>query len=100
LTGNHEREYDQQCRRIGRSTRAGDADATRVYYGGSWHDPAGGYRPTFIPATGQILAQAPQANALDVDRAVLSAPQGFLAWSKVAAADKSAKLHEIARRLR
>lgn len=71
-----------------------------LYYGGSWHDPAGGYRPTVNPATGQILAHAPQANAEDVDRAVLSAQQGFLAWSKVPAAEKSAKLREIARRLR
>jgi betaine-aldehyde dehydrogenase len=71
-----------------------------LYYGGTWHVPAGGHRPTVNPATQQILAQAPEANAQDVDNAVLSAQQGFHAWSQVPAAEKGAMLREIARRLR
>ncbi|MDB5764265.1 MAG: aldehyde dehydrogenase [Herminiimonas sp.] len=71
-----------------------------LYYGGEWHVPAGGYRPTVNPATQQVLAQAPEANAADIDAAVRKAHQGFLAWSRVPAAEKSAKLREIARRLR
>jgi betaine-aldehyde dehydrogenase len=71
-----------------------------LYYGGAWHVPGGGHRPTLNPATQQILAQAPVANAQDVDQAVQSAQQGFLAWSLVPAAEKGARLREIARRLR
>ena len=71
-----------------------------LYYGGEWHLPAGGYRPTVNPATQEELANAPEANSDDVDAAVHKAHQGFLAWARVPAAEKSAKLREIARRLR
>ena len=70
-----------------------------LYYGGEWHLPAGGYRPTVNPATQEELANAPEANSDDVDAAVHKAHQGFLAWARVPAAEKSAKLREIARRL-
>jgi betaine-aldehyde dehydrogenase len=71
-----------------------------LYYGGQWHVPAGGYRPTLNPATQETLANAPEANVDDVDDAVHMAHKGFLAWVRVPAAEKSAKLREIARRLR
>lgn len=71
-----------------------------LYYGGAWHAPSGGYRPTVDPATQQVLADAPEANAEDVDRAVQSAHQGFLAWSQMPAAEKGNRLREIARQLR
>ncbi len=71
-----------------------------LYYGGQWHEPRGGFQPTVNPATGQVLAQAPCANADDVDAAVSQAQHGFLAWSQVPAAERGAKLREIARRLR
>jgi betaine-aldehyde dehydrogenase len=71
-----------------------------LYYGGQWHAPVGGYRATFNPATQQELAQAPEADSADIDAVVRAAHEGFLAWSRVPAAEKSAKLREIARRLR
>ncbi|OVZ59822.1 aldehyde dehydrogenase [Pigmentiphaga sp. NML030171] len=71
-----------------------------LYYGGKWHEPAGGYRPTFNPATGEILAQAPEANAEDIAAAAEAAHQGFLAWSRLPAAERGARLREIARRVR
>src|ERR1700745_4249884 len=37
-----------------------------LYYGGRWHMPNGGYAPTFDPASGRVLADAPVANATDV----------------------------------
>jgi betaine-aldehyde dehydrogenase len=70
-----------------------------LYYGGEWHQPAGGFRATFDPATQQELAQAPEANTADIDAAVKKAQEGFLAWQRVPAAEKGAKLREIARRL-
>ncbi|MDX3907187.1 MAG: aldehyde dehydrogenase family protein [Pigmentiphaga sp.] len=71
-----------------------------LYYGGAWHAPAGGFAATFNPATGQALAQAPQADAADVDAAVRAAQQGFRTWSQVPAARRGALLREIANRLR
>lgn len=71
-----------------------------LYYGGRWHAPGGGYRPTFNPATQAELAQVAHANAEDVDAAVRAAHQGFLAWSAVPASERGAKLREIAARLR
>ena len=68
-----------------------------LYYGGEWHEPNGGFRPTVNPATQDVLAQAPEANAADVDAAVRAAHEGFLAWQRIAPAEKSTRLREIAR---
>jgi betaine-aldehyde dehydrogenase len=71
-----------------------------LYYGGAWQVPAGGFEPTLNPADQQVLALAPVANRADVDAAVQAAQQGFHVWSGIAAAEKSAMLRELARRLR
>lgn len=71
-----------------------------LYYGGAWHEPAGGYRATLNPANQQALAEVAQANAADVDAAVRAAGEGYALWQGIAAAEKGAMLREIARRLR
>jgi betaine-aldehyde dehydrogenase len=71
-----------------------------LYYGGTWHTPAGGYQPTYNPANQQILAHAAEANTADIDAAAQAAHQGFLAWTRVNATEKGAMMREIARRLR
>lgn len=71
-----------------------------LYYGGQWHEPAGGFLPTLNPATQQVLAHAPVANAQDVDAAVKQAQLGFRVWSQMPAAERGAKLRQVAQRLR
>ncbi|MFA7680808.1 MAG: aldehyde dehydrogenase family protein, partial [Pigmentiphaga sp.] len=71
-----------------------------LYYGGQWHPPLGGKTPTVNPATGEVLALAPNANAEDVDRVAQAAQLGFHAWSGLPAAERGARLREIANRLR
>ena len=71
-----------------------------LYYGGQWHQPAGGFQPTLDPATQNVLAQAPVANSQDVDAAVRAAQRGFIVWSELTAAERGARMREIAVRLR
>ncbi len=42
-----------------------------LYYDGQWQKPVGGYLDTFNPATGESLGPCAEANAADVDAAVL-----------------------------
>lgn len=71
-----------------------------LYYGGQWHEPAGGVQPTVDPATQDVLAQAPVANTQDVDAAVRAAQSGFLAWSDLSPGERGTRMREIAVRLR
>ena len=41
-----------------------------LYYGGGWHQAAGGTAATVSPSTGQSLGSFAVAGAEDVDRAV------------------------------
>lgn len=71
-----------------------------LFYGGRWHAPAGGYRPTVNPANQRVLAQVAHANASDVHDAVSAAQQGFELWRRVPPSERGTMLREIARRLR
>jgi hypothetical protein len=44
----------------------------KLLYGGAWHEPHGGYAPTMDPAKNISLADAPLADASDVDRPSLT----------------------------
>ena len=50
-----------------------------LYYGGGWHQAAGGTAATVSPSTGQALGTFAVAAAQDVDRAVVAARAGFAA---------------------
>src|ERR1700675_903362 len=52
----------------------------KLYYGGAWQRPNGGYTTTLNPATGEILAQAPSADSEEVDRCVEAAWNAFPEW--------------------
>jgi betaine-aldehyde dehydrogenase len=71
-----------------------------LYYGGRWHIPNGGYAPTFDPASGRVLADAPVANATDVDSCVESAWNAFPSWRTSAAVTRAAALRQIAKVIR
>lgn len=42
----------------------------KLFHGGAWHEPHGGYAPTMDPATNISLADAPLADASDVENCV------------------------------
>lgn len=71
-----------------------------LYYGGQWHEAVGGTQPTLNPATAEVLADAPHANAEDIDRVAQAAQLGFQTWSRLPAAERGHLLREIAKRLR
>src|SRR4051812_3061384 len=66
-----------------------------LYYGGLWHKPKGGYAPTYNPATGESLGDAPNANAEDVDAAAQAAHKAFLEWKRTKPTDRAALMRKI-----
>ena len=50
-----------------------------LFYGGGWHQAAGGTAATVSPSTGQALGSFAVAGAEDVDRAVAAARPGCAA---------------------
>ena len=72
----------------------------RLYYGGQWHVPHGGYAPTFNPATNTALAEAPVADAKDVDACVQAARRAFPAWRAATPESRCEVLCKIAQVIR
>jgi len=61
--------------------------ANRV--GGEWSSPAAARRLTVVnPATGAAVAEAPQSDAAEVDRAVEAAARAFPEWRRTPAGDR------------
>jgi len=59
------------------------------YINGAWEKPEGRtMQPVTNPATGEVLAETPYANAADVDRAVRNAHEAFLKWRDVPVVDR------------
>ena len=72
-------------------------DQRGLYYGGAWHDAAGGaVQETTSPSTGQSLGQVAWAGAADVDAAVRAAQAGFLEWRRVRPLERGRILREAA----
>ncbi len=72
-----------------------------MWIGGEWVDADSG--KTFLthnPATGEVVAQVPEAGLSDVDRAVVAARSAFPAWSKKSQAERSAVVARIAAAVR
>ena len=70
-----------------------------LFYGGGWHQAAGGSAATVSPSTGQALGSFAVAGAEDVDRAVAAARAGFAEWRRVAPLERARVLREMGRRL-
>lgn len=70
-----------------------------LFYGGGWHEAAGGTVATVSPSTGQPLGRFARAAAEDVDRAVAAARAAFAEWRQVAPLERARVLREMARRL-
>ena len=70
---------------------------TRLFIGGDFVEAAEGGRIDVInPHDGSVLAQAAEATAADVDRAVAAAGAAFPAWSRMAAAERGRLLLKLA----
>lgn len=72
----------------------------RLYAGGQWIDPLGGYLDTLNPATGDSLGPCAHANAADVDHVVQAAQRGFEIWRSVKPLERATLLRRIAEVLR
>src|SRR2546423_12932215 len=67
------------------------------FVGGEWIDSTGdGARPIVSPVTGETLAEAPDASAEDIDRAVVAARAANPGWAALSAWDRAKVCHAIA----
>jgi betaine-aldehyde dehydrogenase len=71
-----------------------------LYYGGQWHAPMGGYEPTWNPATGESLGDAPNANTADIDAAVKAAHAGFLEWRRMKPLERAGLMRKVSAAIR
>lgn len=72
----------------------------RLYAGGRWIEPQGGYAETWNPGTGESLGRCAEADAADVARVVEEAQRAFLDWRRVKPLERAAMLRRIAQVLR
>src|SRR5277367_6155458 len=69
----------------------------RNFIGGEFVDSAEGATEDVLnPSTGEVIAQAPLSDAVDVDRAVTRAREAFATWSVTTPAERSLALLKFA----
>jgi succinate-semialdehyde dehydrogenase/glutarate-semialdehyde dehydrogenase len=74
---------------------------TQLLIGGQWCDAASGKTLDVInPATGKVIGKVAHAGIPDLDRALLAAQEGFLAWRKVPANERAGIMRKAAQLLR
>jgi len=67
------------------------------FVGGEWiESTSDSTRPIVSPVTGETLAEAPNASAEDIDRAVAAARKAQPQWAALSAWDRAAVCHAIA----
>ena len=65
--------------------------------GGEWVDSAGGETMEVLnPATGEVIAEVPKANADDVDRAVQAAKKALVEWRETTPGERAEMLLKLA----
>ena len=70
-------------------------DEYGIFIDGEWRPSSDGNTfPVINPATEEILGQVPSISALDLDRCLESAQQGFRAWKSVPAWDRARVLRK------
>lgn len=72
----------------------------KLWVNGKSVEGGGGTVEVIDPATEEVIGEASQGNAADVDTAVKSARRAFPGWRLVPASERAELLHEVARRLR
>ncbi|MGD8402261.1 MAG: aldehyde dehydrogenase family protein [Anaerolineales bacterium] len=63
-------------------------------------DGSGGTRPVIDPATEEAFGEVAWGGISEAERAIQTAKQAFETWRKVPVPERTAMLHEVARRLR
>src|SRR6185436_19899300 len=75
----------------------------QMYINGEWVDSKSGETfPVYDPSTEEVIAQVPDANAEDVDRAVAAAKAAFEdgPWSQTTAQERGRVLFRLAEKIR
>jgi betaine-aldehyde dehydrogenase len=75
----------------------------KLYINGEWSDSASGrFFPVYDPATEEMIAEVPEGNAVDIDRAVRAARAAFESgpWHSTTAQDRGRVLFRLADRVR
>lgn len=73
----------------------------RLYIAGEWRDASdGGELEVVDPATEEVIARVPVATETDIEAALASAAEGFVAWAALDAWTRSATLRRVAGLLR
>ena len=73
------------------------ADAARMFVDGVWADAASG--ATFTaesPATGEAIAEIPEGDRADAQRAIAAANRAAEGWARAGAFERAAAMHRIA----
>ncbi|HEX3825208.1 MAG TPA: aldehyde dehydrogenase family protein [Mycobacteriales bacterium] len=73
-----------------------DDDKYRLFIGGEWVEPDGGYYDVINPATEQVVGQGPEASRQQVYDAAAAAKAALPAWSATSAELRSEILHRVA----
>ena len=67
-----------------------------LFINGAWEQGSGGTSPVYDPATGEVIGNAANASAADVERAIAGASAGFAAWRATPAWVRADLLHAAA----
>ncbi len=82
------------------SHKSNRSDTTKLYIDGRWVEPSSsGSFEVRNPATNEVVAHAADGSRSDAHSAISAAARAFPDWSTRTAEDRSAILHEVARRI-
>ncbi|WP_438293290.1 aldehyde dehydrogenase family protein [Streptomyces sp. HUAS TT7] len=68
----------------------------KLFVGGEWVEPDGGYYPVLDPATEDVVGLAPEASRDQVYRAAAAAREAFASWSRTTPEERAAILDRAA----
>ena len=78
-----------------------DVRTYQLFINGTWQASSGSsVVPVYDPSTEEIIAQVPDANQQDVDRAVAAARAAFEIWSQTTAQERGRVLFRLAEKIR
>jgi betaine-aldehyde dehydrogenase len=73
----------------------------KAFINGQWAESSSGKTfPVYDPSTEAVIAEVPDCNAKDVDRAVAAAKDAFDGWSQTTAQERGRVLFRLAERIR